>query len=364
MAVSYRNIAYAVTDSNLVKILTPRGEWPRQLYILSSPQAENPYIIATGFDIPPFGAKHIAQLDLNELGCSAKEFYLLSDSSNEVWIQDHQAKPFEEPAEPALEPTQEDLVDCPETFEIGEVPAISQLLMVYDLKRKMLSLVPAESFNGKRNPRPYKGAFTEMPTAKKYVQTFAPAYNWPLDLYTSDWAKPEDRYTVVPHTEEIPQDVAAAGWRRIACFTLRYRGASLSSLYGLAAVSQTLWIGPVEEMDGQDQIGSNEGLGPTLLEDMVNMSSPSTGASFQIRYGMLTAHMFRCRRHALQILRPLPTRHQRRSCTTIHKRSSSNGSCRRTLKASAASPHALQPKLTAWQMRHMRKSMSRATLGP
>lgn len=104
------------------------------------------------------------------------------------------------------------------------------------------------------------------------MKTFAPAYNWPLDLYTSDEVKPEDRYSVVPHTEEVPDDVAAANWRRIATFTLPYRGL-ISSLYELAAVSQDLWIGPADEIDCQDQVGSNADLGVTLLEETVRSSN-------------------------------------------------------------------------------------------
>lgn len=273
-------VGNAMTVSKYVKLCTARGDWPRQLYQSNNPQAKSPYIIATGFDSPPLNAKHVAILELNELGCSAEKTRLLSDGSNEVWIQSQRAKPIRGRTQSAPECTREDLVDVPETMEIGEVAAIPEMVMVYDHKRKMLSMVPAKSFDCKRKSYPCKDAIAEILLAKKYVKTFAPAYNWPLDLYMSDEAKPEDRYAVVPHTKEVPQDVAGANWRRIAEFTLRYRGDSASSLYGLAAVSQILWIGPVEETDRQDQVGSKAGLGIAWPEKTVNLPSMSSDTFF------------------------------------------------------------------------------------
>lgn len=122
----------------------------------------------------------------------------------------------------------------------------------------------------------------------------------------SDEAKPEDGYTVVPHTKEVPHDVAAANWRRIARFTLRYRGDSVSSMYGLAAVSQVLWIGAVEETDRQDQVGSNADLGIDLLEETVSLCSTSFDTCFELHQWMLTQEVFRCQSHTAQIVKPQP----------------------------------------------------------
>ncbi len=138
-------------DSKYVKLWTSRGDWPRQLYQSNNPQAQNPYIIATGLECPPLNAKHTAILDLNELGCSAEGSRLLSDRENEVWIQIQRAKPFRGRAQSAPECFQGGLVDSPETMEIDEVSAIPKMFMVYDPKRKILSLVPATSFEGKRH---------------------------------------------------------------------------------------------------------------------------------------------------------------------------------------------------------------------
>jgi len=238
-----------MTDSRFVKINAPPGHWPRQLYKSNDPEAQKPHTIAAGLESPPLNAKHTAILDLNELGCSAEEFRLLSDGTQEVWIGKlsvQRAKPLDGPTQSALGSDQGKLVDSPEVMEVDEVLAIPEMFMVYDLSRKMLRLVPAAFFDGKRSFEPCNGIITETLTAKEYVERYAPAYNWPPDLYLTNAAKPEDRYSVVPHTKEVPQDVAAAYLKRITVFYLRYRGKLMSSIYGLVAASQVHGLVPTK----------------------------------------------------------------------------------------------------------------------
>lgn len=128
-----------------------KGDWPRQLYQSNDPQAHKRYIIATGFESPPLNAKHAAILDLNEVGCSAEETRLLTEGGNGVWIRVQRAKPTRRRTQSAPECTREGLVNVPKTMEIGEISVIPEMFMIYDHKRRMLSLVPATSFDGKRN---------------------------------------------------------------------------------------------------------------------------------------------------------------------------------------------------------------------